>query len=270
MPSESRPILAVTNIEATYDNAILALRSVSLAVTAGEVVALLGSNGAGKTTTLKAISNLLVAERGQITRGSISYDGASTARLTAADLVQQGLVPVLEGRHCFAHLTVEENLITGALARRTNRAAIRTELERIYNFLPRLKEKRRTLSGLTSGGEQQMTAIGRALMAQPRLLILDEPSMGLAPIIAAEIFEFIKRLKLEGDLSILVAEQNSVIALRYADRAYILENGHVVMDGVADVLRDREEVKHFYLGAGGDRRRGSSEWRMRRSESWLN
>lgn len=270
MPRATDMALALSNVEARYENTIVAVRNVTLAVAVGEIVALLGANGAGKTTTLRAISNLLMAERGRITRGSVTYDGTSTARLSAADLVQRGLVQVLEGRHCFPHLTVEQNLLTGALLHRRKGRDVRTELDRIYTFFPKLKEKRTLPAGLTSGGEQQMTAIGRALMAQPRLIVLDEPSMGLAPMIARDIFEFLKILNEKEGLSILVAEQNSTLALRYAHHAYVLETGRVVLEGEAAILRDRDDVKHFYLGVGDARRTSAREWRKQRVDSWLN
>lgn len=241
-------ILKLVDVEATYNLGIIALRGVSLEVSAGEIVALLGANGAGKTTTLKSASNLLPADRGQVVRGQILFDGESTKNFSAADLVARGLVQVLEGRHCFRGLTVEENLITGALSRSDGRAAVSESLERIYGYFPKLKPLRHNLSGLTSGGEQQMTAIGRALMAKPRLLILDEPSMGLAPIIVEDIFKMLKTLNRSSGLSLLVAEQNSNIALRYADRAYVLENGKVALEGAAAALRQRADIKAFYLG----------------------
>jgi branched-chain amino acid transport system ATP-binding protein len=241
-------ILRIDDIEATYNLGIIALRGVSLTVKAGEIVALLGANGAGKTTTLKAASNLLEAERGQVVRGEILFDGASTKKRSAADLVESGLVQVLEGRHCFRGLTVEENLMTGALSRRRSRGAVKESLARVYSCFPKLKALRHSFAGLTSGGEQQMTAIGRALMASPRLLILDEPSMGLAPIIVEAIFKMLKTLNQSDGLSLLVAEQNSNIALRYADRAYVLENGKVALEGEAAALRQRDDIKAFYLG----------------------
>jgi branched-chain amino acid transport system ATP-binding protein len=243
-----RPLLVVDGLEATYSHSIRALSGVSLSVAPGEIVALLGANGAGKTTTLKAVTNLLPAERGQIVAGGISYDGLNVARSSTADLVRRGLVAVLEGRHCFKSLTVEENLVTGGLGRSGTRADIRRDLARVYALFPRLAERRRSAAGLCSGGEQQMTAIGRALMARPRLLVLDEPSMGLAPLIVEDIFRALKRLNREEGLSILVAEQNSTVALRHADRASVLENGRVVLDGTAAELAARDDVKAFYLG----------------------
>jgi branched-chain amino acid transport system ATP-binding protein len=242
--------LEVQHVRAFYDGAVLALSDVNLNVRPGEIVALLGSNGAGKTTTLKAVTNLLPAERGQITGGSISFEGADVTATRTSELVRRGLVQVLEGRHCFGTLTVEENLVTGALGRSSSRHETRHDLERIYGFFPRLKEKRKTLAGLTSGGEQQMTAIGRALMSRPRLLVLDEPSMGLAPLIVQSIFKTLKRLNREEGLSILLAEQNSAIALQYADRASVLEHGTTVLEGDAAELRARKDIRAFYLGAG--------------------
>ena len=227
---------------------MLVLKGVSLAVPARGIVALLGANGAGKTTSLKAISNLLRAERGEVTKGSVTFDGARIDRLDAADVVRRGLIQVMEGRHCFAHLTVEENLLTGAYTRGDGRAAIAADLDRVYAYFPRLKTRRRAQAGYTSGGEQQMVAIGRALMARPRLVLLDEPSLGLAPQLVEEIFEIVARLNAETGVGFLVAEQNTNIALRYAGYGYILENGRVVMDGAADALRENEDVKEFYLG----------------------
>ncbi|NTG63178.1 ABC transporter ATP-binding protein [Agrobacterium rhizogenes] len=240
--------LEVRTIEALYGQAILAVRDVSLKVEAGAIVALLGANGAGKTTTLKAISNLLGPERGHVSRGSITWDGEAINRLSASRLVAKGVVQVLEGRHCFPQLTVEENILSGGFLRRPKRRDLQADLEQIYNWFPRLKEKRRTKAGLTSGGEQQMVAIGRALMTKPRLLLLDEPSMGLAPIIVQEIFEIIHTLNKQGGVSFLIAEQNVNLALRYADYGYILENGLVAISGTAEELRARDDVHDFYLG----------------------
>ncbi len=241
-------ILDVSGLKATYNHAIAALGGVSFTVARGEVVALLGANGGGKTTTLRAISNLLSAERGQVTAGSIGFDGLDVGRTPPSGLVRAGLVQVLEGRHCFRSLTVEENLVAGGLGRSGTRRDIHEDLEKTYGYFPRLKEKRRTLCGLTSGGEQQMAAIGRALMSRPRLLVLDEPSMGLAPIIVQDIFCTLRKLNREEGLSILIAEQNSAVALKYADRATVLENGISVLVGDARDLRDRDDIKAFYLG----------------------
>ena len=247
---QSRPLLEITAVEAVYDHAIVALHEVSLQVREGEILALLGANGAGKTTTLKALSNLLPAERGAITKGEIRFLDLDVKQTKPSNLVRRGLVQVLEGRHCFRSLTVEENLITGALGRSSSRREAAADLERVYAYFPRLKEKRKAKSGLTSGGEQQMTAIGRALMSRPRLLVLDEPSMGLAPLVVQNIFKILKRLNREEGLSILLAEQNSAIALQYADRATVLENGISVLEGDADELRQREDIRAFYLGTG--------------------
>ncbi|MBX4996026.1 ABC transporter ATP-binding protein [Rhizobium lentis] len=241
-------LLAVDDLKATYNHAITALDGVSFHLARGEILALLGANGAGKTTTLKALSNLLPAERGQVVSGSIRFDRLDVLRIGPAPLVRAGLVQVLEGRHCFRSLTVEENLVFGGLGRGSTRAQIAEDIEKVYAHFPRLKEKRRALSGLTSGGEQQMTAIGRALMSRPRLLVLDEPSMGLAPLIVQDIFRTLRQLNRDEGLSILVAEQNSAIALKYADRAIILENGATVLTGDAQDLRRRDDIKSFYLG----------------------
>jgi branched-chain amino acid transport system ATP-binding protein len=256
-------LLDVRDLEVTYDKAITAVHSVTLSVETGEIVALLGANGAGKSTTLKAISGVLAAERGERTRGEISYDGISTAKSGPADLVETGLAHVLEGRHCFPHLTIEENLVVGALARRPDRRELRADLDQVYAYFPSLRPKRQLAAALASGGEQQMTAIGRALMARPRLLVLDEPTMGLAPRIAGEIFALLGRLNQEKQLSILVAEQNASLALRYADRAYVLETGRVVLGGPAVELRERDDIKHFYLGAAGEYNKA----RLKRSQS---
>ncbi len=247
------PLLVVEDVEANYNNAIVALHGVTLTLRRGEILALLGANGAGKTTTLKAVSNLLPAERGQITAGRIIFDGLDVTRTPTSELVRAGLVQVLEGRHCFRSLTVEENLIVGGLGRSGRRADIAGDLERIYRYFPRLKERRTTSAGLTSGGEQQMTAIGRALMSRPRLLVLDEPSMGLAPLVVQSIFGTLKTLNVKEGLSILVAEQNSTVALRYADRATVLENGVAVLEGPAAELRQRADIKAFYLGQSAPR-----------------
>lgn len=240
--------LHLDGVAATYNHAIQALHSVTLSVRRGEIHALLGANGAGKTTTLKAISNLLPAERGQITAGTIRFEDIDVSRSSPRNLVQRGLVQVLEGRHCFRSLSVEENLTTGALGRGSSSGEIRHDLERVYDLFPHLRTKRRAVSGLTSGGEQQMTAIGRALMSRPRLLVLDEPSMGLAPLIVEEIFHRLRTLNQTEGLTILVAEQNSTVALRYADRATVLENGHAVLEGTAQELRARDDIRAFYLG----------------------
>ena len=248
MANQTNSFLEVNAIEALYGQAILAVRDVSLKVEEGRIVALLGANGAGKTTTLKAISNLLGPERGKVSKGRILWQGEPVSSLSAARLVAHGVVQVLEGRHCFQQLTVEENILAGGFVRKPGRAELQRELDQIYTWFPRLKEKRNTKAGLTSGGEQQMVAIGRALMTKPRLILLDEPSMGLAPIIVQEIFEIIRTLNQQSGTSFLLAEQNANLALRYADYAYILENGRVVLSGTAGELRERQDMHDFYLG----------------------
>jgi branched-chain amino acid transport system ATP-binding protein len=262
--------LSVNNIEVIYDHVILVLKGVSLAVPEGKIVALLGANGAGKTTTLKAISNLLHAERGEVTKGSIEFRDTRVDQLTPHDLVKRGVVQVMEGRHCFQHLSVEENLLTGAYTRNISRAQVREHLERVYHYFPRLKERRASLAGYTSGGEQQMTAVGRALMAQPSMILLDEPSMGLAPQIVEEIFEIVRSLNQKEKVSFLLAEQNTNIALRFADYGYILENGRVVMDGEASALAANEDVKEFYLGLSTSGRKSFRDVKhYRRRKRWL-
>ena len=269
-PADAAPLLSVNNIEVVYDRVILVLKGVSLTVPEREVVALLGANGAGKSTTLKAISSLLRAERGEITKGRVDYDGARSDRWNAAELVRRGVVQVMEGRHCFEHLTVEENLMTGAYTRRDGREAVRRDLDLVYGYFPALKRRESSLAGYISGGEQQMTAIGRALMARPRLILLDEPSMGLAPQLVEEIFEIVKRLNEEAGVSFLLAEQNATVALRYAGYGYILENGRVVLDGPAESLRENEDVKEFYLGLGEAGRKSYRDVKhYRRRKRWL-
>ena len=264
------PLLAVNNIEVIYNHVILVLKGVSLAVPERGIVALLGANGAGKTTSLKAISNLLRAERGEVTKGSITFAGARIDRLDAADVVRRGLIQVMEGRHCFAHLSVEENLLTGAYTRHDGRGAIAADLDGIYEYFPRLKTRRRAIAGYTSGGEQQMVALGRALMAQPKLVLLDEPSLGLAPQLVEEIFEIVARLNADTGVGFLVAEQNTNIALRYAGYGYILENGRVVMDGEAAQLRENEDVREFYLGLSASGRKSYRDTKFyRRRKRWL-
>ena len=266
----ARPILSVNNIEVIYDHVILVLKGVSLEVTPGGIVALLGANGAGKTTTLKAISNLLRAERGEVTKGSIEFEGARVDSLTPNDLVKAGVVQVMEGRHCFEHLTIEENLLTGAYTRKDGRAAIQDDIDLVYNYFPRLKERRGSMAGYTSGGEQQMCAIGRALMSRPKMILLDEPSMGLAPQLVETIFETVKRLNEEEGVSFLLAEQNTNVALRYARYGYILENGRVVLDGDAARLRENEDVKEFYLGLSAGGRKSYREVKhYKRRKRWL-
>ena len=269
-PATVAKALAINNIEVIYDHVILVLKGVSLDVPRGGIVALLGANGAGKTTTLKAISNLLHAERGDVTKGSIEFRGERVDRMTPNDLVKRGVIQVMEGRHCFGHLTVEENLLTGAYTRGISNAEVKHELEKIYDYFPRLKVRRKSQSGYTSGGEQQMTAIGRAMMAKPSMILLDEPSMGLAPQIVEEIFEIVKDLNSKEKVSFLLAEQNTMVALRYADFGYILENGRVVMEGAASELADNEDVKEFYLGVSGAGRKNFRDMKFyRRRKRWL-
>ncbi len=263
-------IISVNNIEVIYDRVILVLKGVSLEVPEKGIVTLLGANGAGKTTTLKAISNLLRAERGEVTKGTIIYRGERVDALTPSDLVVRGVTQVMEGRHCFEHLTVEENLLTGAYTRKDGKAAIQADLELVYSYFPRLKERRKGVAGYISGGEQQMTAVGRALMAKPSVILLDEPSMGLAPTLVEEIFEIIKRLNENEQVTILLAEQNTNMALRYSQYGYILENGRVVMDGVASELLKNEDVKEFYLGVSGENRKSFRNVKhYRRRKRWL-
>jgi branched-chain amino acid transport system ATP-binding protein len=264
------PVLVVSNIEVIYSRVILVLKGVSLSVPKGGIVALLGANGAGKTTTLKAISNLLHAERGEVTKGAISFNGARIDGLSPNELVRRGCIQVMEGRHCFGHLTIEENLLTGAFTRRDGGKAIARDIEAIYSYFPRLKQRRLSLAGYTSGGEQQMCAIGRAMMSKPQMILLDEPSMGLAPQVVEEIFEIVKDLNAKEQVSFLLAEQNTNIALRYATSGYILENGRIVLDGEASALRANEDVKEFYLGvAGADRRSFRDVKHYKRRKRWL-
>ena len=268
-PEAGGALLRVNNIEVIYDHVILVLKGVSLEVREGGIVALLGANGAGKTTTLKAISNLLRAERGDVTKGSIEYQGKRVERLSPNELVKVGVIQVMEGRHCFGHLTVDENLLTGAFTR-GSRAEIRRDLDLVYEYFPRLQERKKSLAGYISGGEQQMVAIGRALMARPRMILLDEPSMGLAPQIVEEIFDIVQRLNRDHGVSFLLAEQNTNIALRYADYGYILENGRVVLDGDAVTLRANEDVKEFYLGIAGTGRKSYRDVKhYKRRKRWL-
>jgi len=262
--------LNVNNVEVIYDHVILVLKGVSLQVQKGQIVALLGANGAGKTTTLKAISNLLRAERGDVTKGSIEFDGKRVDRRTPNELVRLGVCQVMEGRHCFQHLTVEENLLTGAFTRSLSRRELARDLDLVYRYFPRLRERRESLAGYTSGGEQQMTAIGRALMARPKMILLDEPSMGLAPQLVEEIFGIVRDLNQKEGVSFLLAEQNTNMALRFADYGYILENGRVVMDGDAAKLRENDDVKEFYLGLSTGGRRSFREAKFyRRRKRWL-
>ena len=266
-----KPILDVANIEVIYDHVILVLKGVSLHVPRGGIVALLGANGAGKTTTLKAISNLLRAERGDVTKGAIVFDGEAVHAMSPNALVTRGCIQVMEGRHCFGHLTVEENLLTGAFTRKDGWRAVREDLDKVYAYFPRLKERRTSQAGYTSGGEQQMCAIGRALMSRPKMILLDEPSMGLAPQLVEQIFEIVKEINEAEGVSILLAEQNTNIALRYATYGYILESGRVVMDGDAARLRENDDVKEFYLGvAGEDRKSFRNVKHYKRRKRWLN
>jgi branched-chain amino acid transport system ATP-binding protein len=269
-PDASAPILAVNNIEVIYDHVILVLKGVSLSVPRGGITALLGANGAGKTTTLKAISNLLRAERGDVTKGSIVFEGNEVHKRSPNDLVRRGCIQVMEGRHCFGHLSIEDNLLTGAFTRRDGAAAIRQDLDLIYSYFPRLKVRRSSQAGYTSGGEQQMTAIGRALMSRPKMILLDEPSMGLAPQLVEEIFEIVRKLNEEQGVSFLLAEQNTNIALRFAKYGYILESGRIVLDGPAEALRENDDVREFYLGVGGEGRRSFREVKhYKRRKRWL-
>jgi branched-chain amino acid transport system ATP-binding protein len=268
--SGNTSFLSVNNIEVIYDHVILVLKGVSLEVPEEGIVALLGANGAGKTTTLKSISNLLASERGVVTKGAIDYQGNRIDALTPNVLVKRGVIQVMEGRHCFEHLTVEENLLTGAYTRGSDRKGVADDLELVYNYFPRLKERFKSLAGYISGGEQQMVAIGRALMARPKLMLLDEPSMGLAPQLVEEIFEIVKRLNEDEKVTFLLAEQNANMALRYSRYGYILENGRVVMDGDAQTLLDNEDIKEFYLGSsGGDQHNFRNMKQYRRRKRWL-
>jgi len=269
-PEAAMPLLDVNNIEVIYNHVILVLKGVSLTVHEGGITALLGGNGAGKTTTLKAVSNLLKSERGEVTKGTITYRGERFQDLDPAAVVRRGVIQVMEGRHCFEHLTVEENLMTGAYTRRDGAAKIAEHLELVYSYFPRLKERRKSLAGYTSGGEQQMCAIGRALMSQPETILLDEPSMGLAPQLVEEIFGIVKDLNEREGVSFLLAEQNTNVALRFAQYGYILESGRVVMDGPADELRENPDVKEFYLGVSDEGRKSFRDVRSyRRRKRWL-
>ncbi len=269
-PAAPENYLSINNIEVIYDHVILVLKGVSLTVPKGKIVALLGANGAGKSTTLKAISNLLHAERGDVTKGSVEFKGTRVDQLTPNELVKRGVIQVMEGRHCFAHLSIEENLLTGAYTRGISRSELKQNLEMVYHYFPRLKTRRTSQAGYTSGGEQQMCAIGRALMAKPEMILLDEPSMGLAPQIVEEIFEIVKDLNSRENVSFLLAEQNTMVALRYADLGYILENGRVVMEGDAKELASNEDVKEFYLGLSSAGRKSFKDVKhYRRRKRWL-
>ena len=264
------PILSLNNIEVVYDRVILVLKGVSLAVPTGGIVALLGANGAGKSTTLKAISNLLHSEHGEVTKGAIVFDGAEVQALSPNEMVRRGCIQVMQGRHCFGHLSIEENLLTGAFTRRDGLAAIRADLDKVYGYFPRLAERRNALAGYTSGGEQQMCAIGRALMSRPKMILLDEPSLGLAPQVVDEIFTIMKSLNDSEGVSFLLAEQNANVALNFATYGYILENGRVVLDGAAAALRDNDDVKEFYLGVAEGRRKSFRAGKhYKRRKRWL-
>ncbi len=270
MTENGGALLAVSNIEVIYDHVILVLKGVSFSVPQGGIVTLLGANGAGKSTTLKAISNLLRAERGEVTKGSIEYLGEPIENLGANALVKRGVIQVMEGRHCFEHLTIEENLLTGAHTRSDGRGRVNDDLELVYSYFPRIKERRKAQAGYISGGEQQMTAIARALMARPNLILLDEPSMGLAPQLVEEIFEIVKRLNQNEKVSFLLAEQNANMALRYANYGYVLENGRIVLDGNAQDLSENEDIKEFYLGLGASGRKSYRDIKhYRRRKRWL-
>jgi branched-chain amino acid transport system ATP-binding protein len=263
-------VLSVNNIEVIYDHVILVLKGVSLEVPEGGIVALLGANGAGKTTTIKSISNILGTERGEVTKGSIEFMGEKVENLSPTELVRRGVIQVMEGRHCFEHLTVEENLLSGAYTRKDGRQNISDDLDLVYGYFPRLKDRRKSQSGYTSGGEQQMTVVGRALMARPKVILLDEPSMGLAPQLVGEIFEIVRKLNEQEGVTFLLAEQNTSVALRYATYGYILENGRVVMDGKAASLAENEDVKEFYLGiSGADKKSFRDVKHYRRRKRWL-
>ncbi len=269
-PEAAKAILQVNNIEVIYNHVILVLKGVSLTVPTGGIVAILGANGAGKTTTLKAISNLLHGERGEVTKGNIVFNDDEVQALSPNELVRRGCIQVMEGRHCFGHLTIEENLLTGAFTRKDGGAAIKQHLDLVYQYFPRLRERRKSLAGYTSGGEQQMCAIGRALMSKPSMILLDEPSMGLAPQLVQEIFEIVKDLNAKEGVSFLLAEQNTNIALKYATYGYILESGRVVMDGLATELAENEDVKEFYLGVGGEERKSFRDVKhYKRRKRWL-
>ena len=268
--SNANIVLDVNGIEVIYNHVILVLKGVSLQVPEGRIVALMGGNGAGKTTTLRAVSNLLAGERGAVTKGSIELRGERIEALSTSEMVNRGVIQVMEGRHCFAHLSIEENLMTGAYTRRDGKAAIAATLEKVYAYFPRLKMRRASQAAYTSGGEQQMCAIGRALMANPTMVLLDEPSMGLAPQIVEEVFEIVRDLNTKEKVTFLLAEQNTNMALRYSDYGYILENGRVVMDGEAASLRENQDVKEFYLGMGGSERKSFRDVKSyKRRKRWL-
>lgn len=254
MGTSSENILEVKNIEVAYNKVILALHDVSLTIPKGKIVALLGANGAGKSTTLKSISTMLASEKGEVSKGTIKYDGTEIKKQNPSEMVGLGMVQVLEGRRCFGHLTVEENIISGAYSRKLSRGDLNAEVEKIYGYFKRLKERRKSQAGFTSGGEQQMIAVARAMMAKPKMLLLDEPSMGLAPQLVAEIFHIVKELNEKEGVSILLAEQNTNVALRNADYGYIIETGNVMLEGSAKDLLNNEKVKELYLGISKGKR----------------
>jgi branched-chain amino acid transport system ATP-binding protein len=265
----SPALVEVNGIEVIYSHVILVLKGVSLKVPQHGIVALLGGNGAGKTTTLRAISNLLRGERGEVTKGGITLEGERIENLSPADLVKRGVVQVMEGRHCFAHLTIEENLLTGAYTR-SDKGEIAANLDKVYSYFPRLKTRRTSQAAYTSGGEQQMCAIGRAIMSSPRMVLLDEPSMGLAPQIVDEVFHIVKDLNSKEKVTFLLAEQNTNMALKYSDYGYIMESGRIVMDGAAQELASNEDVKEFYLGVGGGERKSFKDVKSyKRRKRWL-
>ncbi len=269
-PAPVKPILSVNNVEVIYDHVILVLKGVSVTVPRGGIVAILGANGAGKTTTLKAISNLLKAERGEVTKGNIEFEGERVDTMSPNELVKRGCIQVMEGRHCFGHLNIEENLLTGAFTRRDGHAAIKRDMEKVYDYFPRLQQRKLSMAGYTSGGEQQMCAIGRALMSKPKMILLDEPSMGLAPQIVEEIFEIVKDLNAKEGVSFLIAEQNTNMALKYATYGYIMETGRIVMDGEAKSLRENEDVKEFYLGVSEGAKKSFRDVKYyKRRKRWL-
>ena len=267
---KAETLLEVNNIEVIYNHVILVLKGVSLTVQKGGITALLGGNGAGKTTTLKAVSNLLHSERGEVTKGSVEYRGEPVQDMSPEALVKKGVVQVMEGRHCFEHLTVEENLLTGAYTRHDGAGAISADLEKVYHYFPRLKERRTSQAGYASGGEQQMCAIGRALMSNPETILLDEPSMGLAPQLVEQIFQIVKSVNEQEGVSFLLAEQNTNVALRFAHSGFILESGRVVMEGTAKELRENPDVREFYLGLSDEGRKSYRDVRSyRRRKRWL-
>ena len=268
-PPNPAPLLRLNNIEVLYDDVILVLRGLSLEVGEGKIAALLGSNGAGKTTTLKAISGLLYVEDGEVTDGTIVFDGVEIQGMDAHRIVEKGIFQVLEGRRVFEHLTVRENLAAGAYTRR-DRKAVDADMDKVFHYFPALADRRRQLAGHLSGGEQQMVALGRALMASPRMMLLDEPSLGLAPILVESIFEIVRRINRDEGTTILLVEQNARLALEVADYGYIMEGGRVVLEGSADELRANEDVKEFYLGLGDAGRRSYRDVKhYRRRKRWL-